>query len=91
MPKSISKGLRIFALLWACQTPSLALAGTWVVEPGAFGVGYIVTDHDPHNGTISTNNLRTAKRVARILNKATSGFYDPGSGPCHNPKPGTQC
>jgi hypothetical protein len=47
MPKSISKGLRIFALLWACQTPSLALAGLWVVEPGAFGVGYIVTDHDP--------------------------------------------
>lgn len=89
MPKSIAKSLRIFALLLVCQTPSLVLAKTWVIETGPFGVGYDVTDHA--TGTIHTNSLRTAKRVARILNRATGGFVDPGSGPCHNPKPGTRC
>jgi len=89
MPKSLSKSLRIFALLWACQTSSLALAGTWVVQVNPAG-GYDVTDHVNGDGTIHTNGLRTAKRVARILNRAT-GFVDPGSGPCHDPKPGTQC
>jgi hypothetical protein len=89
MPKSISKSLRIFALLWACQTSSLALAGTWVVQKNPAG-GYDVTDNVNGDGTIHTNGLRTAKRVARILNRAT-GFSDPGSGPCHDPKPGTQC
>lgn len=88
MPKLPSKSLRIIALLLACQTPSLVLAGTWVVEVNPFG-GYDVTDHV--TGTIHTNGLRTAKRVARILNRATGGFVDPGSGPCHNPKLGTQC
>jgi hypothetical protein len=90
MPKSISKSSQIFALLLACQTSSLALAGTWVVKEGPFGVGYDVTDNAPGDGTIRTNSLKTAKRVARILNRAT-GLYDPGSGPCHDPKPGTQC
>ena len=89
MPKSISKILRVFARLWACQTSSLALAGTWFVEVSPFG-GYNVADHVNGDGTIHTNNLRTAKRVARILNRAR-GFVDPGSDPCHDPKPGTQC
>jgi hypothetical protein len=88
MPRSISKSLQIFALLWACQTSSLALAGTWVINAGPFGVGYDVTDNV--HGTIHTNSLKTAKRVARILNR-TTGLVDPGSGPCHDPKPGTQC
>lgn len=37
---------------------------------------------------------KQATRVAHKLNKAMSkdtGLYDPGSGPCHDPKPGTQC
>lgn len=50
----------------------LALAGTWVVQVNPAGA-YDVTDHVHGNGTIHTNGLRTAKRVAGILNRAT-GF-----------------
>jgi hypothetical protein len=37
---------------------------------------------------------KQARKLARKLNKVLSkdtGFSDPGSGPCHDPKPGTQC
>jgi hypothetical protein len=88
MRKFISTSLQVLALLSAIA-PSIAMAGTWVVEHEPLGPGYLVTDHE--TGAIHTKGKRAANRVAKILNKATGGFVDPGSGPCHNPAPGTQC
>ena len=88
MRNYISKSLRVLALLAAVAAPSAALASTWVVEKDPLGPGYIVTDN---KDTIHTNGKRAANKVARILNHASGGFFDPGSGPCHNPAPGTQC
>jgi hypothetical protein len=33
---------------------------------------------------------KTASKINKVLAK-DGGFVDPGSGPCHDPKPGTQC
>jgi hypothetical protein len=86
MRNFISRSVLVVALLAAVAAPSAALA-KWVVETNPFG-GYDVTDG---HGTVHTNGRRTANKVARILNRATNGFVDPGSGPCHDPAPGTQC
>lgn len=73
----------------------LAGASDWTPfnYEGADGLNYYgVRDHDTFLKLGLTE--KQAGRVARKLNKAMSkdtGFYDPGSGPCHDPKPGTQC
>ena len=79
--------LRVLVLLCAFATPSVALAGTWVVEHDPMGPGYVVTDHE--TGTIHTKGRKAANKVARILNHA--GFVDSGTGPCHDPKSGVLC
>jgi hypothetical protein len=51
-----------------------------------------------HQGTVSLfvglPSDKQARKLARKLNKVLSndsGLYDPGSAPCHDPRPGTQC
>ena len=90
MRSFISRSLRVLALLSAIAAPSVAMAGTWAVGKDPLGPGFVVSDDDPKTADVHTNTERAAKKIARILNKATS-FVDPGSGPCHNPAPGTQC
>jgi hypothetical protein len=87
MTNFVRDGLRVLVLLVVFTAPSAALAGKWVVEVDPFGSGYVVTDHE--TSSISTKTKRAAKKIARILNHA--GFVDPGTGPCHDPRPGTQC
>jgi hypothetical protein len=77
-------------VLSAAIVPVPAFA-TWTsyLEPGnTYGV------RDGENAIPLGLSEKQAQRVARKLNKALShdkGFVDPGSGPCHDPKPGTQC
>jgi hypothetical protein len=54
---------------------------------------YGVTDGDTYlrlNLSSSNKATKLAHKLNRALSKDT-GLYDPGSGPCHDPKPGTQC
>jgi hypothetical protein len=51
--------------------------------------------HEGHNYLLlGLSSNKQAWKLARKLNKVLSkdtSLYDPGSGPCHDPKPGTQC
>jgi hypothetical protein len=43
---------------------------------------------------LNLSSYKQASKLAHKLKKVMSkdtGLYDPGSGPCHDPKPGTQC
>jgi hypothetical protein len=72
------------------------LAGAWSASsywsPFQDGNSWGVRDGDTY---LHLNlSYKKATKLAHKLNKVMSkdtGLYDPGSGPCHDPKPGTQC
>jgi hypothetical protein len=83
----------LFAMVAVAALPAAAFAqqDKWTVFLYG-GTEYGVRNHD----TALELGLseKKAGRVARRLNRAMSkdgGLVDPGSGPCHNPAPGTQC
>jgi hypothetical protein len=62
-------------------------------RPFQDGNYYGVRDGDTYLH-LNLSSYNKASKLAHKLNKALSkdtGLYDPGSGPCHDPKPGTQC
>ena len=74
----------------------LDLAGAWSAfsyEGGDGGNYYGIRDNDTYLH-LNLSSYKQARKLAHKLNNIMSkdtGLYDPGSGPCHDPKPGTQC
>ena len=87
MKRFIPNAIRAIAVVCVLAAPSAVLAATWHVEKAPLGPGYNVTDGE--TGTIHTQGRRAANKIAKILNK--TGFVDPGSGPCHDPRSGVLC
>jgi hypothetical protein len=82
-------------LIAVAMLPDLADA-SW--SPFNYEGGDGVNYYGIHEGNVYLHlglpSDKQARKLARKLNKVLSkdtGFYDPGSGPCHDPKPGTQC
>ena len=90
MKRMKTGGMAAILLLAVAAVPGTALA-TWSAY----------TDDGTHYGIREGGNkimlgvtekqaTKTAHRVNKALSKDT-GFVDPGSGPCHDPRPGVQC
>ena len=82
-------------LIAVARPPDLAGA---IYTPFNYEGGDGVNYYGIHEGNVYLHlglpSDKQARKLARKLNKVLSkdtGFYDPGSGPCHDPKPGTQC
>ena len=83
-------GVCSLAIAVAAAAVPIPAFATWSVYPDGATWGV----HEGHNVIPLGLTEKQAQRVAHKMNKALAkdkGFVDPGSGPCHDPKPGTQC
>jgi len=84
-------GIAAIALLIAvAMFPGAALASweTYTLDGKLYGI------REGNNAIMLNLTMKQALRTAKRINKAfrkDKGFVDPGSGPCHDPRPGVQC